>query len=114
LKGGELHNCEEKDMAKDLYRYWFTSEAPIEEIEASLVLALMAAESLHGEAQVRLDAAHYFEPGRRACVIDAGTAVGQDVNRLFVGFLRREFGEDAFRVERVADAPANQPQEATA
>jgi hypothetical protein len=36
-----------------------------------------------------------------ACVFDAGTPVGRDFNRLFIGFIRREFGEDAFRVERV-------------
>ena len=76
----------------------------MEEIEASLVLAVMATESLHGESQVRLDASDYLDPTARACVIDAGTAVGRDFNRLFVGFVRREFGEDAFRVERV-DSP---------
>ncbi|MBI1900550.1 MAG: hypothetical protein HYS13_05485 [Planctomycetia bacterium] len=98
-------------MPKDLYRYVFTPQVPTEEIEASLLLAGMAAESLHGEAQVRLDAAHYLDPDRRACVIDAGTPVGRDLNRLFVGFVSREFGPDAFRVERVDSLP--EPQEAS-
>jgi hypothetical protein len=91
-------------MTRELYRYEFTADVPAEEVEASLLLALLAAESLHGESQVRLDAAHAFDPDRHACVIDAGTAVGRDVNRLFVGFLRREFGPDAFRVERIRGA----------
>jgi len=85
----------------DIYRYGFSADVPVEEIEASLLLAVLATESLHGEAQVRLDAAHYLDVDERACVIDAGTPVGRDLNRLFVGFLRREFGEDAFAVERV-------------
>lgn len=88
-------------MPKELYRYVFTGDVPLEEIEASLLLAILATESLHGEAQVRLDVSHFLDADRRACVIDAGTAAGRDFNRLFVGFLRREFGEDNFQVERV-------------
>jgi len=92
-------------MTKDIYRYTFQADAALEDVEASLLLAILATESLHGEAQVRLDAGHYFDPDRRACVIDATTAVGKDVNRLFVGFLRREFGDDSFTVERVDALP---------
>ena len=84
-------------MPRELYRYVFTPDAPIEEVEASLLLAILATESLHGECQVRLEAAHYFDAAKCACVIDAGTPVGRDLNRLFTGFVRREFGEDAFR-----------------
>lgn len=89
-------------MSKQLYRYVFSVEASLEEVEASLVLAIMATESLHGECQARLDAAHCFDAAKRACVIDAGTLVGRDLNRLFVGFIGREFGPDSFRVERIA------------
>ncbi len=42
-------------MIKDVYRYGFQPCVPLEEVEASLLLALMATESLHGEAQVRLE-----------------------------------------------------------
>jgi hypothetical protein len=101
-------------MPRDVYRYSIQPHVPLDEVEASLLLALLATESLHGEAQVRLDASHYLDPDRRACVIDAGTLVGRDVNRLFVGFLRREFGEDAFRVERVDSVPHHEPQEVCA
>ena len=91
-------------MHKEIYRYVFTPDVPMEDIESSLLLAILATESLHGESQVRLDASHYLDPAARACVIDAGTAVGRDFSRLFTGFVRREFGEDAFQVERV-DSP---------
>jgi hypothetical protein len=82
------------------YRCVFAAHVPIEEVEASLVLALLATESLHGEAQVRLDAGHAFDAAQRSCLIPANTPVGRDLNRLFVGFLRREFDAEAFQVER--------------
>lgn len=98
-------------MSKELYRYSFAPHVPVEEIEATLLLAIWGAESLHGESQVRLDAGHFLDSDRRACVIDAGTSVGRDVNRLFVGFVRREFGEGAFEVERVDAVPNQKPEE---
>ena len=52
-------------------------------------------------------AAPALDAESRTCVIDAGTAVGFDLNRLFVGFVRREFGEDAFRVQRVDHRPGD-------
>jgi hypothetical protein len=91
-------------MARDIFRYTFAPDVPVEEAEATLLLAVLGAESLHGEAQVLLDAAHYFDPEHRACVIDAHTTVGRDLNRLFVGFVRREFGTDGFTVERAEAA----------
>ena len=100
-------------MRKELYHYVFAPDVPVEEIEASLLLAVLGTESLHGESQVRMDAAHYFKPAKRTCVIDAGTPVGRDFNRLFVGFLRREFGEDSFQVERLNENTL-QPDEVAA
>lgn len=90
-------------MTREIYRYSFDSSVDIAEVEASLLLALLAAESLHGESQVRLEASHAMDAEGRSCVINAGGNVGRDLNRLFVGFVRREFGEDAFRVRRVHD-----------
>ncbi len=89
-------------MSAAVYRYQFSPSVPLEEVEASLVLALLAVESLHGEAQVHLDATHSFDSTLRRCVIETGTEVGQDLNRLFTGFLRREFGEDSFQVDRIS------------
>lgn len=88
-------------MSAVVYRYQFSTTVPWEEVEASLILALLAVESLHGETQVHLDAAHSFDAILRQCVIETDTPVGQDLNRLFVGFLRREFGEHAFQVNRI-------------
>jgi hypothetical protein len=97
-------------MITELHRYTFKPDVPIEEAKTSLLLAILATESLHGEAVVRLDAAHYFDTTKRACVIDAGTPVGRDINRLFVGFLHREFGPDSFSVERAENTEAHRQQ----
>jgi hypothetical protein len=98
-------------MHYPVYRYVFAANVPLEEVEASLLLAIFATESLHGESEVRLEAGHYFEAEQRTCVVDGGTQVSRDLNRVFIGFLRREFGEDSFRVERAAEVPRRQPEE---
>lgn len=96
-----------------VYRYQFLPEVPRAEVEGSLLLALIAVEGLHGEAQARLDAGHALGGSYGACVIDATTPVGLDLAKVFTAFLRREFGEDAFRVERV-ETRTRQPQETQA
>jgi hypothetical protein len=98
-------------MSKTVYRYQFDPEVPADEIDATLLLALLATQSLHGESRVRLDTSHGFDPEHQACAIDASNQVGVDLNRLFVGFITREFGADSFRVERIHEAPRAQPQE---
>jgi hypothetical protein len=95
-------------MRLEIFRYTFAPSVPSEELEATLVLAILATESLHGASQVRLDAAHAFDTDRRICTIDARSEVGRDLNRLFIGFVAREFGDAAFEVRRV-DGVAQEP-----
>lgn len=90
------------------YRYLFRPGVSKEDVEASLLLALFAVEGLHGEAQTRLDAGHAVSGRFGACVVDATTPVGRDLAKVFTAFLRREFGEDSFRVERLEVAPSQE------
>jgi len=90
-------------MTHEFYHYHFTSDIPFEEVEASLLLAVLATECLHGEAQTRLDVNHHLDAIKCACVIDADTPVGRDINCLFTGFLSREFGAAAFTVKRITN-----------
>lgn len=83
-----------------VYRYEFAPEVSLDDVEITLVLSIFAVEALHGEAQVRLDVGHAFDRETRRCAVDASTPAGQDFNRLLAGFLQREFGPDAFKVER--------------
>ena len=97
-------------MNRELYRYNFDSKIPIQDVEESLLLAVLAAESLHGRSLVRLDASFCLDPKKRSCVVDAATEVGRAIARIFTGFLSREFGEEAFRVERVGGVPVVSPE----
>jgi hypothetical protein len=99
-------------MTKTVYRYQFDPDVPVDEIEATLLLALLATQSLHGESRVRLDTSHAFDPDHLCCAIDASNQVGLDLNHLFVGFVTREFGADSFRVERIHEAPRTEPLQA--
>ncbi|MBX3385993.1 MAG: hypothetical protein KF768_05430 [Phycisphaeraceae bacterium] len=91
-------------MPQDIYRYIFSPGVHFPEVAATLDLAFIAIESLHGESRARLDARFTSEPSRRTVILDATTPVGQALNQVFVGFVRREFGEDAFTVRRVEAA----------
>ena len=96
-------------MNRELYRYNFNATVPLRDVEASLLLAVLATESLHGRALVRLDASFCLDTGKRSCVVDAATDVGRAIARIFTGFLTREFGEEAFKVERIAAASPISP-----
>ena len=92
-------------MSAEIYRYQFAAGVAPRDIEETLHLAVLAAECLHGESRVRLDAGYSISQEKRVLVIDAGTQVGHDICRVFTGFAIKEFGEDAFKVERLARRP---------
>ena len=96
-------------MDRNVYRYVISESVLLEDVEATLDLALLGAQSLHGESRMRLDARYVFDADKRAFVIDASTAVGESLNQLFIGYVRQEFGEGAFRVERLDRLPAGEP-----
>lgn len=93
----------------DVYRYEFLNHIEPVEIEAAILLSILAAEDLHGQTQTLLGVAYYFDADDRTCVVDATSEAGRDFNRLFAGFVRREFGEASFRVDRIdpVTSPAN-------
>lgn len=91
-------------MNGEIYRYHFSQEVPLKDAEETLLLAVLAAECLHGRSRVRLDASYCMEAEKRICVIDAGSEVGRDIVRIFTGFAIREFGEESFNVRRVERA----------
>jgi len=91
-------------MTREVHRYSFRPTVPAAEIESTLLLALLAAEGLHGQSGVRMDASYAFDAEKHACVIDSGTEVGRDICRIFGGFAAREFGDESFGVSRVEAA----------
>lgn len=83
------------------YQYTFGRTAVLEDVESTLLLAIFATQSIHGEVQTLMDVAHSFDREGRQMVIDASTEVGRDLNRVFSGFLHREFGHDGIAIKRV-------------
>ncbi len=90
-------------MDRTLNRYRFTEAVPMQEAEDSLMLAVLAAEGIYGRSRVRLETSFALDAAKRACVIDASTEVGQHVSRVFTTFITKQFGEEAFRLERLAN-----------
>ena len=87
-------------MRSLVYRYAFTTDCNHHVVEADLLRAFEAAESLLGESRVKLDVQYTFDPIQMKCAIDASTRVGKTINHLFVGRLRRSIGATKFQVER--------------
>lgn len=88
-------------MARDIYRYSFGDKIPMGEAEESLMLAVLAAECIHGHSALRLAGAFVFDPAKRSCVIDGSTEIGRHIAAIFTGFLGKQFGDESFRVERL-------------
>jgi len=97
-------------MTREVHRYTFRPTVPAAEIESTLLLAVLAAEGLHGQSRVRMDASYAFDAEKHACVIDSGTEVGRDICRIFTGFAAREFGDESFSVSRVGTPPGVETQ----
>ena len=87
-------------MSNESYRYGFNNDVPMDQVEETLLLSTLAVESLQGRSGIRLDAEFQLEKEKRTCRISSTTEAGRQLARIFTGFLAREFGEQAFRVDR--------------
>jgi len=96
-------------MPTRCHRYTFSGQVPLGDVQETLILSLLAGEALLGAAQLRLDTVYRLDLPGRACEIAADTPAGRDLNKLFVNFVRREFGEDAFQVVRLEGARRGAP-----
>ncbi len=88
-------------MIPRAYQFRFDPTLSIDDLRGTLRLSILATEAIHGAADVALDAAHQLDIKNRVCRIDGSTAAGRDLVRLFATFVRREFGANAVRFERV-------------
>lgn len=87
---------------KQVYAFRFRRHVDIDDVQDTLTLSILGAENLHGRARIRLDGSWRLDRQRRTCSIDASTPVGEDIAKLFTGYLGKEFGETAFTVRRPA------------
>lgn len=84
-----------------LFLFTLEPHGPLAEAEMSLHLAMFAVEGLAGRVQVRLDANYQVDADKHAIAIDGSNRVGRMIAHVFAGLLLREFGKDAFHIERV-------------
>lgn len=96
-------------MSDAMVRFTFNGSIPAEEIEGTLRLACLAAESLHGADRVHLEARHTVDHATRTVIIDMTEEVGRTLALIFGGYARREFGDDAVKMTRVATAGERLP-----
>jgi len=85
------------------YRYEFDESISFEEAQETLVLSRIAVASALGESRARLEIADCTHPNERCIEISANSVAGQMLNRIFTGYLAREFTPNGFRVN-VLDA----------
>ena len=83
-----------------IQKFSFKPSVDLEQAEGTLLLSIIAAEALHGQATVRLEACYLFSEEKQACVIEHRGKVSDDIIKIFTGFLIHEFGEDSFSVCR--------------
>lgn len=104
----------EQPMFDDVFRFSFSREVPVDEAESTLHLAAFAVEGIYGNARVRLDFSYKVDPERRLLFVDGNSDVGRTIAQVFTGLLLREFGDDAFRVDRTDSQPTEPCETAAA
>jgi hypothetical protein len=86
-------------MNEFAYLYRFADNVDMAEVTDTLLLAVAAAQALHGRAKVHLDAEFELNEADRCGRVSASNEVGKDIARIFVEYLTLEIGEKDFTVE---------------
>lgn len=95
-------------MREQYVRFLFGKTAPMDEVEKTLRLACLAAESLHGPQRVRLEAKYRIHRSKRTCSIDSSSEVGLTLALIFGGYARCEFGRRTVRMHSVLKSLSEQ------
>ena len=78
----------------------FGRDVAMSDVADTLQLARLAADALYGPERVALEAFWQLDQRAGTVVIDTSTAPGRAFATIFLGYVRREFGERAVRVTR--------------
>ena len=89
-------------MSSPTITFSFAPDVPLPEAEATLRLAVLAVESLHGADRTQLELRVRVERGERRFVVDTSTEVGRSLSVIFSGYARRKFGDEGVRVTNSA------------
>jgi len=91
-------------ISRTSYQYRFDPNISLHDVEDSLLLAVLAVESLEGRSRLKLAAKVSVNRLARSAEVSADTDVGESIARIFTGFLSKQFGDKAFRVERAVSS----------
>ena len=80
--------------------FTFAPSVPNEQVQDTLTLSSMAAETLFGAERVTLEAQAEFDAKARQVRVRAETEVGRAMASMFLGFIWREFGAGAVTIRR--------------
>ena len=89
-------------MIAQVYKFKFLSGPALREAEKTLLLATVAAEGLHGEARVRMDATYVVDKDLNTIAVDTSSRVGQDIASIFTAYITKELGQGEFMVRRLS------------
>jgi hypothetical protein len=79
----------------------FDPSVAMADVEATLRLATVAAEGLHGEDRIRQEVRTRIEPRLRSCMVDTTADSGRTLATVFGEYVRREFGDQAVEMSKL-------------
>jgi len=101
-------------MHRSVYRFTFAEGTDMQEVEDTLILAILAVGCLCGEPAIRLDAGYAVDREQRIVAVDGTTETGRAVTRVFTGLAIHEYGDESFSVARSDDPLPTSPTAASA
>lgn len=88
-------------MINTIASFTFADSVSMSEVEATLRLARLAVQSVHGAERVRMEVRLELDHGTRTCRIDGSNRIGRMFALVFGGYVRREFGNQQVTFEWV-------------
>jgi len=85
-------------LIRTVYKFSFDDSFAMDDVEQILALSVIPVESIHGESAMLVDGRYAVNKRRRTCLIDAESQLGNDLARVFTGFLNAKAG-GSFRVD---------------
>jgi hypothetical protein len=78
----------------------FGPAVPMDEVEGTFRLALLAVETLYGSDRVTIEAVYRVDVAARTIEVDRSTDAGATLTLIFAGYARREYGTGSVKLKR--------------
>jgi hypothetical protein len=98
-------------MKPEITVFVFADSVCMREVDNALQLAHLATNLLYGTQRGALQTSSTVSPQDNTCRIDTSHEVGQSLALIFAGYVRRQFGDAAVKVERTTLLPIQKHEE---